>query len=80
MPDREVSSHDFGAALRAIREERGFSQEAFAVHAGIHRTYVGALERGEKNPTLVLVYRVAAALDLRGSQLLERAETIAAQS
>jgi transcriptional regulator with XRE-family HTH domain len=58
-----------GANLRAYRDARGLSQEAFADVAGVHRTYMGSLERGERNLTLRSVERMAnrlgvAALDL----------------
>ena len=52
----------FGQNLKRIREERELSQEAFAELLGYHRTYVGGLERGERNPTLRSVERVAAVL------------------
>ena len=42
----------FGANLRAYRSARGLSQEAFADMAGVHRTYMGGIERGERNLTL----------------------------
>ena len=51
-----------GANLRRLRVERGFSQEAFADRLGYHRTYVGGVERGERNLTLRTVERLAAAL------------------
>jgi len=42
----------FGASLRAVRQERGLSQESFADEVGVHRTYMGGIERGERNLTL----------------------------
>jgi transcriptional regulator with XRE-family HTH domain len=48
-----------GRNLRAFREERGLSQEAFAEIVGVHRTYMGAVERGERNLTLRSVERIA---------------------
>lgn len=61
-----------GANLRSYREARGLSQEAFASNLGYHRTYVGGLERGERNLTLKAVERIAAALDVDPIELLER--------
>lgn len=53
----------FGANLRSYREARGLSQEAFADLLGMHRTYVGGIERGERNLTLRSVERIAAAIN-----------------
>ena len=51
-----------GGNLRRLRIERGLSQEAFAHEVGFHRTYVGGVERGERNLTLRTVERLAAVL------------------
>ena len=59
-----------GANLRAYRERQGFSQEAFAEVVGVHRTYLGGLERGERNLTLKSVERIAATLNLDPLDLL----------
>lgn len=61
----------FGANLRAIRLARGYSQEQFAhdiLH--VHRTYAGALERGERNPSLQSVEHIAAMLGVEPLDLL----------
>jgi transcriptional regulator with XRE-family HTH domain len=59
-----------GANLRVIRAEQGLSQEAFADVLGYHRTYVGGLERGERNLTLVVLERIAARLGVDALDLL----------
>jgi transcriptional regulator with XRE-family HTH domain len=59
-----------GANLRRYREERGLSQEAFAEILGWHRTYVGGLERGERNLSLKAVERIAHRLQLDPIELL----------
>jgi transcriptional regulator with XRE-family HTH domain len=59
-----------GQNLRAYREKRGLSQEAFAEVLGVHRTYMGSVERGERNLTLKSVERIAAKLDLEPLVLL----------
>ncbi len=64
----------FGALVRRLREERGFSQEAFALRVGLHRTYMGDIERGEKNVTLVTADKVAKGLGLTLAGLLLRME------
>jgi transcriptional regulator with XRE-family HTH domain len=59
-----------GRNLRARRLARGLSQEAFADLLGIHRTYIGGLERGERNVTLRTVERLADRLGDSASELL----------
>lgn len=61
----------FGRNLRAYREARGLSQEAFAQLLGVHRTYMGGVERGERNLTLKSVERIAARLELAPLDLLQ---------
>jgi transcriptional regulator with XRE-family HTH domain len=63
-----------GHNLRAYREARGLSQEAFADVLGYHRTYVGGLERGERNLTLKAVERIAATLAVDPLALLRTSE------
>ena len=63
-----------GRTVRKLREKRGFSQEAFAAKVGVHRTYMGAVERGEVNISLDNIERVARALGLTAGQLLRKAE------
>ncbi|MDO9574746.1 MAG: helix-turn-helix transcriptional regulator, partial [Candidatus Contubernalis sp.] len=55
---------EFGGRLRQLRKERGLTQEKLAAMAGIHYTYVGVVERGEKNISLVNIGRLAEALDV----------------
>lgn len=59
-----------GRNLRRYREERGLSQEAFADVLGVHRTYMGGVERGERNLTLRSVERIALTLGLDPRELL----------
>jgi len=60
----------FGRNLRARREARGLSQEAFADLVGVHRTYMGGVERGERNLTLKSVERLASRIDADPLELL----------
>lgn len=59
-----------GANLRRLRAEQGLSQEALADHLGLHRTYVGGVERGERNLTLRTVERLADLLGVEAADLL----------
>jgi transcriptional regulator with XRE-family HTH domain len=61
----------FGNRLRELRKERGLSQEELAHEAGLHRTYVGGVERGERNPTLITLKRISDALNLKLEELLK---------
>jgi transcriptional regulator with XRE-family HTH domain len=61
----------FGERVRKLRDERGWSQEALAEKAGIHRTYIGGIERGLRNVALVNIERIAKAFDLSLSKLFE---------
>ena len=59
-----------GKNLRAYRQAKGLSQEAFAELVGMHRTYIGGVERGERNLTLATVERYAEAIGLDPLDLL----------
>jgi transcriptional regulator with XRE-family HTH domain len=64
----------FARVLREHREEKGISQERLAHAAGLHRTYVGLIERGQRNPTLDAAHALARALGMRLSELVREAE------
>ena len=63
-----------GEVIRDRRRSKGLSQEEFGEVAGMHRTYVGMVERGEKNITLANLVKVSQALDITASELLRQAE------
>jgi transcriptional regulator with XRE-family HTH domain len=71
---RSAAHQAFGNALTALRKERGFSQEQLALESGLDRSYVGGIERGEKNPSLTNVFKLASALNVRPSEIHLRAE------
>jgi transcriptional regulator with XRE-family HTH domain len=62
-----------GAAIRRERSERGLSQEALAVDADLDRSYMGGIERGEHNLTVMNLVKIAGALKLSPSKLLDSA-------
>jgi transcriptional regulator with XRE-family HTH domain len=64
----------FAANLRKVRLERGLSQERFADLSGVHRTYVGSVERGERNVSIDNMERFASALGVDLVELLARTD------
>jgi transcriptional regulator with XRE-family HTH domain len=67
--DNRFTVQNFGQNVRALRKSKGYSQEGFAHHVDLDRTYVGGIERGERNPGLKVILRLADALDVDPSQL-----------
>jgi transcriptional regulator with XRE-family HTH domain len=58
-----------GGRIRELRRKKGFSQESFADHCGLHRTYMGGIERGEHNLTIQTALTIANGLGLTLSKL-----------
>jgi ribosome-binding protein aMBF1 (putative translation factor) len=69
-PDR-LFLREFGLRVRKLREAAGWSQEDFAEHCNLHRTYVGSVERGERNLALLNIRKIAVALGVSMSKLVE---------
>jgi transcriptional regulator with XRE-family HTH domain len=78
VAQRSQAHAALGRAVRDFRNERGVSQEALAHEVKVHRTYLGGIERGERNPAYENLLRLAAALGVTVSQLTRRAEEIEA--
>ena len=57
--------------IRELRQERGWSQDELAARAGLHRTYIGTIERAEQSITVDSMEKLAAALNVKVSRLLE---------
>ncbi|MDR3723870.1 MAG: helix-turn-helix transcriptional regulator [Terracidiphilus sp.] len=68
MASRSVKFR-FGSRLRQFREERGYSQEKLAERAGLHRNYVGGVERGERNVALENIVKLPKALSVSPREL-----------
>jgi transcriptional regulator with XRE-family HTH domain len=66
----------FGEVLRRRREAAGLSQEALAADAGLHRNYVGLLERGKRVPSILVVEKLASALGTSMSSLFRAVEKL----
>ena len=60
----------FGQKLKATRQKKGISQEELAGKLNMHRTYIGMIERGERNPTIRTLYKISKALEIKSSQIL----------
>lgn len=72
--DQNKAKKQLGSAIRKKRQELDYSQEAFACQCGVQRTYMGAIERGERNISLMNIIKVSNALNIKPSQLLELAK------
>lgn len=72
--DAERLPRVFGAVVRELREGKGFSQEGFAHHCGVHRTYMGSVERGQSVVTLTTGMKIAEGLDMPFHRLMEAVE------
>lgn len=59
----------FGQRVRELRQEKGLSQEQLAQLCGLHRNYIGGIERGERNPSLLNIGRIAQALGVEIAEL-----------
>jgi len=70
---KKTAASELGSAVRARREAVGLSQEELGHLAELHRTYIGSVERGERNITLACLIRLSRALQLVPHELLERA-------
>ena len=67
-------SRQFGGLVRRLRQERGWSQDELADRSGLHRTFVGAVERGEKMATIATASKLAHGLGIPLSELFRRFE------
>jgi transcriptional regulator with XRE-family HTH domain len=74
MPVQKTAVNEtIGRAIREARKTHGYTQEAFALAAGLDRSYMGAIERGEFNLTLETLLKITGELGITASELLGRA-------
>ena len=76
MAQRSAAHAGFGRAIQRLRLGRGISQEQLGYDSGLHRTYVGGIERGERNPSLTNIIRLAEALGVSPSELMAEGERL----
>jgi len=66
--DTQIQKH-FGARVRELRKQKGLSQEALALACDLDRTYIGGVERGERNISLINIHKIARALGASPKEL-----------
>ena len=76
MAQRSQASVALGLAVRDLRQRAGLSQEELGYRSGMHRTYVGGIERGERNPSWMNIVRIAQALSIEPAALVTRAQEL----
>jgi transcriptional regulator with XRE-family HTH domain len=73
MAEQSTLLLGLGSVLREARAERRVSQEELGLRTGVHRNYIGGIERGERNPSVTTIATLADALDVKLSELFARA-------
>lgn len=69
LPDHQADLVKFGQRLRELRTAKGFSQETLAFSSGLDRSYIGGVERGQRNVSLVNILKLATALNINPREL-----------
>ena len=77
MPKEQPLLVGLGRAIRATRDKQQVSQEELGFRSGVHRNYIGGIERAERQPTVTALARLAEALGVKPSDLLALAERLA---
>jgi transcriptional regulator with XRE-family HTH domain len=74
MPSKKsAANRALGGAIREVRKKQGYTQESFALRAGMDRSYYGAVERGEFNVTVDTIMAIVTGLDVSAAELFKRA-------
>ncbi len=68
--EEAILQQAFGARLREVRKQKGFSQESLALACGLDRTYIGGVERGKRNISLINIHKIASALGVSPKEIL----------
>ena len=71
MAKKTTAKVKFGDKLRQVRKEKELSQEELGFKAGLHRTYIGSIERGEQSVSIDNVYKIAKALKVKAKDLFD---------
>jgi transcriptional regulator with XRE-family HTH domain len=71
MRQNKTIQQKFGNRVRKLRKSKGWSQEEFADECSLHRTYIGAIERGERNVSLNNIHAIAKALGIPVKELFD---------
>jgi len=66
----QIQKH-FGERVRELRKRKGLSQEVLALACGLDRTYIGGVERGERNISLINIYKICEALGIQAGELFD---------
>ena len=75
MPRKASPEHAaLGRAVRILRQERGLSQEELGHASGLHRNYIGGIERGALNPSFASILKLASGVGVRASELVALSE------
>ena len=69
--EKEVLQRKFGKRLAEVREKKGLTQENLSFETGVDRTYISYIERGERNPSLFMVWRLAKALKVKLNEITD---------
>lgn len=70
---QQIQKH-FGTRVREIRKQKKLSQEALALACGLDRTYIGGVERGERNISIINIYKISRALGVSPGELVINSE------
>ncbi len=74
MTNKDTILKNFGSKLREARLAKGLSQEALALELDFDRTYIGLLERGKRNPSLITIYKIVNRLEVDLSEIMASLE------